>query len=444
MQLMQVQKENDVPRGPDWQETIEEENEDEHADARKREEEEENEMAMRSDQSIYGSSSTDSTSLETQGISLVFQLNSLTECTSCSDNENVPGDDNSIEWERRKKKKKQRRRRKRHASSRQSIQVRQDKQCKSSGDEEEEAEEEDKRRRATFELESGGEDEDNKMNESESEQSIGGMRGKNKCTQEKRSSGVTSTRYQVMSEVKLSKYDFDGRTLKLLSKLHEQLGNDNCSLDYRAGGSTARDRSIKCDAAVTSVTGHKDAKSTGNRVNCKLCNILACRFNESWDLLDSETVTLMDIIERLSRILSDKAKQLIVKLKRKQQQHRGETRNASTYEVRGEDEAINEETESRETNSPRMRLMEESAESRNPLRDLKDSGIAVRKVENRKRFITLRDGPIEYCIQGKRSLLHVLTFLPVSFTLSTSIYSALLVLFLVSHFDGGKRSSEHR
>lgn len=393
---MQVKQEYYTPRSVNWHETIEEK-EDEEKNTHQYEEDEkvkeENEIGMRSDQSIYGSSS-DSSSLETQGISLVFQLNSLTECTSCSDNENVPDDDNQIEWEKRRKKKKKKQTR---INSQQSIQVTQDKQNSASDDEEEE--------KNTFHLNTDQDTDNDEMNESDCEHynmnklERGGKKY-NKYTIN-RSNSSKATKYQVISEVKLNKYDFDGKTLKLLSKLHEQLGSDNCPLSYRVTG----DKLIKCDP----ITGSGGNIFINNNINCKLCNILACRLNESWDLLDTETVTLMDIIERLSRILSDKAKQLIVKLKRQQQQNDEQDVKIVSTCATSEDEMISQENKSQIINTPAIKLTQQNTGSRNPLKDLKDSGITVRKVENRKRFITLRDGDIEYCIQGKR-LLHVLTF----------------------------------
>lgn len=81
----------------------------------------------------------------------------------------------------------------------------------------------------------------------------------------------------------------------------------------------------------------------------------------SWNQLDSETVTLMDLLQRLSQILVEKARHLMER---------------------------------------RMR-----AGSPHPLRGVRAAGASVTRVENRKRVITLQDGACQYRIRGEFSSL---------------------------------------
>ena len=84
--------------------------------------------------------------------------------------------------------------------------------------------------------------------------------------------------------------------------------------------------------------------------------------DKSWNQLDSETVTLMDLLERLSHILTEKAKKLMAE----------------------------------------QRLQSRSP---HPLRGLKASGATIKRVEHRKRVITVQDGASQFRIRGKLSCL---------------------------------------
>lgn len=350
----------------------------EHADEEEESDEErsvsEDEAGMRTDESIYGSSPRDSTAHETPGISLVFQLNSLTDFTSCSDNENVHENDYHMKEEKRK-------RRKRKREKRQSIGVTRDKQCKSSGDEDEQ-EQTDSLSDAEVEV---------KMSQSDTKYTTV-VEKRRKCTFNTPNS-VSSRKYRVMSQVELKKYDFEGKMLKLLSQLHEQDRQSHDSVER-----DSRPLHHRSDGNRVAFAKHTDgpvSQLCDDSVDCKLCNIISCRFNESWDLLDNETITLMDIIERLSRILSDKAKQLIVKLKRKQRPQEDTSSPRVKSHSGDRDDSDSENTNVSNDNS---HIHEHT--SSDPVKELKECGIRIRRVDNRQRFITLRDGPIEYCIQG--------------------------------------------
>lgn len=90
-------------------------------------------------------------------------------------------------------------------------------------------------------------------------------------------------------------------------------------------------------------------------------NQSSTRQDASWDQLDGEMVMLMDLLERLSHILVEKAKRL-----------------------------VGRRTQSR---------------SPHPLRGLRACGASVQRVEHRKRVIIVQDGESQFRIRGKLSCL---------------------------------------
>lgn len=114
-------------------------------------------------------------------------------------------------------------------------------------------------------------------------------------------------------------------------------------------------------------------RSVCGKLECSFCDLvnLTGKDNDEdaseWNELDSDTVKLMDILDKLSRVLAEKAKGLV---DRRNQKLR--LQNENNNETRKKDH----------------------------LHELRQLGVSVRKVENRKRLLILKDDASQYRIQG--------------------------------------------
>lgn len=298
----------------------------------------------------------------------------------------------------------------------------------------------------------------------------------NTLTNKKSNLESESKKYRVIEELELDKYELESEPW-FLSTLH-QLAGGNLLSPLQSSQQQQHQQSYyssNTESRKSKKVQIPDFKCNSSG-DCKLCNLLSPRPDDSLDYLDTETVTLMDVLERLSRILAQKAKQLISNRKRKQvtigqqevdekvkvdeekekkdqEEQKGEEGKIgqSEHSTNGLEDDKEIQCDSKGKENEQVEVEEQVEEMRNkekkekekgsskchseevwlgkkktnPLKDLKDSGIAVKKVENRKRLIILKDGPTQYWIQGKEriSLSHahpsfaVSTFLPFLFLL---------------------------
>ena len=455
-------------------------------------EEEEEDATTATDRSIHGSTS-DADCPETEAISMAFQLHSLTECTSCSeDNLSHYDDYNSEQLEDDDEEEEQYQ------------------DCQSGNDSI------DKGHKVKTASGHRANRPPHHQHPHQQQQRRRRRRIRRRPRDARGESDLENAdiekeaeKYRVIEELELDKYELENKSQPwLLSALHQLAGGN---LLFPPGGSGCGENRISkkgssqntCGVNFTSnVPLEYQCNSSGQ---CKLCNLLCPKADASWDLLDTETVTLMDVLERLSRILAQKAKQLISsKRKRKQGpceggggggggEGEGESEGKSKGEERGgdkmektggegttgpgrekrmqlasgegkdhrerrkreeeqdEDEDEDEDEEEKEDQvqggrkgeQPAAAITNEQGGGRkgkcdsqepvgrkkriNPLKDLKDSGIAVKKVENRKRLIILKDGATQYWIQGKVSLAHP------SFAQSTFLSFLLLLVSRHTH-----------
>lgn len=142
--------------------------------------------------------------------------------------------------------------------------------------------------------------------------------------------------------------------------------------------------------------GKKHTRNECNNPDCGLCFLMDSSLEgNDWDQLDTETVTLMDVLERLSKILAEKAKSLINKKAVKTASpKRPHVHSRGTPGKEG-DEVVRYPSPSTVIQKRKRQFRKE------PLKGLKASGVAVKKVEHRRRVIVVKDGSSQYYIQGK-------------------------------------------
>lgn len=125
----------------------------------------------------------------------------------------------------------------------------------------------------------------------------------------------------------------------------------------------------------------KRRRSVCGKLECSFCDLVNLtgregdidEANHEWNQLDSDTVKLMDILDKLSRVLAEKAKDLVnrrsMHLKHRDHEDEDDDR---TVEIRKKDQ----------------------------LQGLRELGVSVKKVENRRRLLILKDDVSQYRIQG--------------------------------------------
>lgn len=133
----------------------------------------------------------------------------------------------------------------------------------------------------------------------------------------------------MVDELELNRYEVERDQLQEVNKGLVHKSKNVGVLDQTLLSPHSRQMTPKCDSS-----------------NCGLCQLLESSLEGNWDELDTETVTLMDVLERLSRILAEKASHLINK-------KRSEDNASLAHGPHG------------------------------PLTSLKASGLSVKKVENR-------------------------------------------------------------
>lgn len=119
-------------------------------------------------------------------------------------------------------------------------------------------------------------------------------------------------------------------------------------------------------------------RSVCGKLECSFCDLVNLTGREEdggseWNQLDSDTVKLMDILEKLSRVLAEKAKGLVNRRNQNQrQQNEDDDDDDCTYQIGKKDQ----------------------------LHELRQLGVSVKKVENRRRLLILKDDASQYKIQG--------------------------------------------
>ena len=125
-------------------------------------------------------------------------------------------------------------------------------------------------------------------------------------------------------------------------------------------------------------------RSVCGKLECTFCDLVNLtgregdndEANHDWDQLDSDTIKLMDILEKLSKVLAEKAKGLVNRRNLKlQQRHDGE------------------EEDGNQTRTVQVRQKDQ-------LQGLRELGVSVKKVENHRRLLILKDDASQYRIQG--------------------------------------------
>ena len=226
--------------------------------------------------------------------------------------------------------------------------------------------------------------------------------------------------YQVIEELELNKYEVQqpaSELIQLQQQQLKQLGLNMGTTDPSKKHSSSLSRKGTKSSIITSVAeelvtsssltntaslldpsllgiitqeGDRHTRKECNKPDCGLCFLIASSVEgNDWDELDTETVTIMDILERLSKILAEKAKSLINKKKQ-----------TSSTPTPGESKETAGKR-AQDSSSPRVIKNQFRKE---PLKGLKASGIAVKKVEHKRRVIVVKDGSSQYYIQGKYCL----------------------------------------
>jgi hypothetical protein len=176
------------------------------------------------------------------------------------------------------------------------------------------------------------------------------------------------------------------------------------------GGSSTTDLE---NMGIITQEGKKHIRKECSNSDCGLCFLIDSSLEgNDWDQLDTETVTLMDVLERLSKILAEKAKTLINKKSAspKPPQHCKVTETINegvivenkSDSVTGTPDKTTGGKEFTRHASPSTALQKKKRQFRKePLKGLRASGVAVKKVEHRRRVIVVKDGSSQYYIQGE-------------------------------------------
>lgn len=150
-------------------------------------------------------------------------------------------------------------------------------------------------------------------------------------------------------------------------------------------------------------------RSVCGKLECSFCDLVNLTGREGdndeagseWNQLDSDTVKLMDILDKLSRVLAEKAKGLVNR-RNENLRHRIEDEN--------DDDREDRVTQTRK---------------KDQLHELRQLGVSVKKVENRRRLLILKDDASQYRIQG-------LCFRLVPFNINASLNTQKYIF--IDHF----------